>query len=79
MYKSKQTPSDLMAFFSIFQELSHSKVVTGTREDLYPFLSGGSPKNRQITQKNQNHLSKQQAVATQIPTQLKQKLTTIFI
>ena len=34
MYKSKQTPSDLMAFFSIFQELSHSKVVTGTREDL---------------------------------------------
>ena len=38
-----------------------------------------SPKNRQITQKNHNHLSKQQAVATQIPNQFKQKLVTIFI
>ena len=44
-----------------------------------PFLPGGSPKNRQITQKNHNHLSKQQAVAAQIPTQFKQKLETIFI
>ena len=44
-----------------------------------PFLPGGSPKNRQITQKNHNLLSKQQAIATQIPTQFKQKLVTIFI
>ena len=56
--------------------------IPGTTDNsriINPFLPGGSPKNRQITQKNHNHLSKQQAVATQIPTQFKQKLETIFI
>ena len=45
------------------------------KHKLIPFLSGGSP----LTHKDHNHLSKQQAIATQIPTQFKQKLETTFI
>jgi len=44
-----------------------------------PFLSDGSPKNRQNTQRKHDHLNKQQAVATQIPTQFEQKLEILLI
>ena len=44
-----------------------------------PFLSDGSPKNRQNTHKKHDHLNKQQAVANQIPIQVEQKLETLLI
>jgi len=46
---------------------------------LFYLLSGGSPKNRQKTQKKHDHPNKQQAVATLIPTQFKKKLKKILI